>query len=154
MVPSTCKCVNYLPSHTLKWIFSINLGADMWSTFIHIITNDGTAWSVDWTPSGVTGVLSIIVCDWVRQAVTTSCHSVYLHHMFIIMVNVVSCASMPQDRGFAGQWDDRQCENGNNQRIYRLHKDRLEPEDYPNEKIPWYKIKMWNITFSHRDWEI
>ncbi len=38
--------------------------------------------------------------------------------------------------------DDRQCENGNKQRTYRLHKDRLEDGDYLNENIPRYKKKV------------
>ncbi len=38
-----------------------------------------------------------------------------------------------QEDWCAELWD-RQCENGNKQRTYRLHKDRLEAEDYLNEK--------------------
>ncbi len=43
---------------------------------------------------------------------------------------------------YAEQWDDRQRKNGNKQRTYRLHKDRLQAEDYLNEKMSRYKRKV------------
>ncbi len=46
-----------------------------------------------------------------------------------------------QEDWYAELLDDRQCENGNKQWTYKLHKDRLEAEDYLNEKIPQYKRK-------------
>ncbi len=70
------------------------------------------------------------------------------HHLKETIKHIKKIFARAQEDWYAELWDDRQCENGDKQRTYRLHKDRLEAEDYLNKKIPQYKRKVLEDTVN------